>query len=380
MSDGLEDGAFREITEAGGKLYLYSVRIEEETDRWPPDPDRSSGRPGASAEEESPSRSRFVWVCGILPADNLENALSSAIRMSFIALPLLLLIVALGGWLIASRSLAPVRKLTESAREISGGGDLSRRVEIGQGKDEIHTLADTFNAMFARLEKSFSAERQFTSDASHELRTPTAIILAECDTARRMGENAEELRESLNVVERQAKKMAALVTRLLMFTRLDQGRQKMEKTDVDLSLLAEAVCEEQARLMDRGITVQTEIQPDVHVTGDEQLLLSLLQNLVSNAWKYGKENGHVRVTIKTENSMAFLTVQDDGIGMTAGQLARIWDRFYQANTARTNLDGSLGLGLSMVREIVRLHDGEITAESEPGKGSTFYVLLPVRSE
>ncbi len=375
LPKNLEDEGLQEVTVNGGKLYFYSVKVTDEAGEWPPDFGPSSGKSSGTTEKQE--LSGVAWVSGILPAERLDNVLSSVIKLTLIALPVLLLLVALGGWLIASRSLAPVRKLTESAREISGGDDLSRRVTIGPGKDEIHTLADTFNAMFARLERSFRAEKQFTSDASHELRTPTAIILAECDTAKRMGEDPAELRESLNVIERQAKKMASLVSRLLMFTRLDQGRQKTQAVDVDLSILAEAVCEEQGRLAEQGITVETDIQPDVIVNGDDQLLLSLLQNLVSNAWKYGKENGHVWVTMKAENSMVRLTVRDDGIGMTKEQLAHIWDRFYQANTARTNRDGSLGLGLSMVKEIVRLHHGHITAESEYGKGSTFSVLLPI---
>ena len=182
------------------------------------------------------------------------------------------------------------------------------------------------------------------------------------------------------IIQRQAKKMAALVTRLLMFTRLDQGRQKMEKTDVDLSLLAEAVCEEQARLAEKGITIKADIQPDVHVTGDEQLLLSLLQNLVSNAWKYGKEKGHIWVGVQGGQNAARITVRDDGIGMNQDQLARIWDRFYQADAARNSRDGSLGLGLSMAQEIVRLHRGKISAESQPDQGSTFTVILPLSSK
>ncbi|MBR4331753.1 MAG: HAMP domain-containing histidine kinase [Clostridia bacterium] len=375
LPDNLENEAFREIAVNGSALYFYSVRVTDESEKWPPFYSWPSGASNVSFDGQSLHQS--VWVCGILPAERLDNVLSSVIRLTFITLPALLFLIALGGWFIATRSLAPVRKLTESAREISNGDDLSRRVEIGPGKDEIHTLADTFNAMFARLERSFQAEKQFTSDASHELRTPTAIILAECDSMKHINEDPAELRESLNVIERQAKKMAALVSRLLMFTRLDQGRQKTQAVDVDLSILAEAVCEEQGRLAEQGITVETDIQPDVIVNGDDQLLLSLLQNLVSNAWKYGKENGHVWVTMKAENSMVRLTVRDDGIGMTQEQLAHIWDRFYQANTARTNRDGSLGLGLSMVKEIVRLHRGQITAESEYGKGSTFSVLLPI---
>ncbi len=376
LPDNMENETFREITVNGSKLYFYSVRVED--DGWP----RSHGpeREKSDASSQEDENADFVWVCGILPAESLDNVLGSVIRLTAFSLPVFLILVALGGWFIASRSLRPVRKLTEAAREISGGGDLSRRIEIGPGKDEIHTLADTFNAMFSRLEKSFNAEKQFTSDASHELRTPTAIILAECDTARRMDENPEEMRESLHTIERQAKKMSALVSRLLLFTRLDQGRQKIEKTDVELSSLAEAVCEEQARLADRGITVEADIQPGIHMIGDEQLLLSLLQNLISNARKYGKENGHVWIGLRATQEKILLTVRDDGIGMTKDQLARIWDRFYQADSARANRDGGMGLGLSMVREIVKLHEGQITAESEPEKGSVFTVLLPILSK
>ena len=134
------------------------------------------------------------------------------------------------------------------------------------------------------------------------------------------------------------------------------------------------------RLADRGITVEADIQPEVHVTGDEQLLLILIQNLVSNARKYGKENGHVWVSLRAAREKVLLTVRDDGIGMTKDQLARIWDRFYQADSARANRDGGMGLGLSMVREIVKLHEGQITAESEPDKGSVFTVLLPILSK
>ncbi len=375
LPENLKNEELQEVAANGSKLYFYSVRVTDEAVDWRPGFGPSSGKSIASSAEHE--LTGVAWVCGILPAERMENVLSSIVKLTLIALPVLLLLVALGGWYIASRSLAPVRKLTESARVISSGDDLSRRVEIGPGKDEIHTLADTFNAMFARLDRSFRAEKQFSSDASHELRTPTAIILAECDTAKHMDEDPAELRESLNVIERQAQKMASLVSRLLMFTRLDQGRQKAQAVDVDLSLLAEAICEEQGRLADKGIKIQADIQADVIVNGDDQLLLSLLQNLVSNAWKYGKEDGHVWVTMKTETNMVRLTVRDDGIGMTQEQLAHIWDRFYQANTARTNLDGSLGLGLSMVKEIIRLHHGEINAESEYGKGSTFSVILPI---
>ena len=313
----------------------------------------------------------------MLPAANLTVVSRSVIRMAFIALPLLMLLAIAGSWFIAHRSLSPVRKITESAHEISTGDDLSRRIELGPGRDEIHTLADTFNDMFARLERSFIAERQFTSDASHELRTPTAVILAECGMAKKLPDDPAELRQSLDVVERQARKMSSLVSRLLTFTRLEQGTQRLKMEELDLSELTLAVCGEQ-RTIESDKQIAADVEPDVIVRGDAELLAILIQNLMSNARKYGKENGHVWVELKTENGKARLTVRDDGVGISAEQLPRIWDRFYQADASRTNRDGSLGLGLAMVKEIARLHSGEVTAESTPGEGSTFTFVLSCR--
>ena len=126
----------------------------------------------------------------------------------------------------------------------------------------------------------------------------------------------------------------------------------------------------------QGITVQTDLQPDVTAMADMDLIMSLIQNLVSNACKYGRENGHVRVTLRQADGQITLAVSDDGIGIPAEKQARVFDRFYQADPARTNRDGSLGLGLSMAQQIARMHGGEITLESTEGKGSTFTLTMP----
>ena len=359
----LADESFNTVTTEKERLYFYCIRIW--ADDWTP----PGARPGASSEPD------YVWLTAALPSANMTVVSRSVIRLAFIALPLLMLLAIAGSWLIAHRSLASVRKITESAREISTGDDLSRRIELRPGKDEIHKLADTFNAMLTRLERSFLAERQFTSDASHELRTPTAVILAECGMAKKLPDDPAELRQSLDVVERQARKMSSLVSRLLTFTRLEQGTQKIRSEAIDFSELTRAVCEEQ-RTIESDKTVEAEVEPEVFVRGDGELLTVLLQNLISNARKYGKSGGHIWVSLKTYGGMARLTVRDDGIGIAADELPRIWDRFYQADPSRTNRDGSLGLGLAMVKEIAQLHNGEVTVESEPNEGSTFTFALP----
>ncbi|MGM9614851.1 MAG: ATP-binding protein [Oscillospiraceae bacterium] len=375
-TDTLADQTIRTFSAEGDTIYLYSIRIAD--DGYPFHRiivNSASGEPGDASGEMA--QASGVWVCGMLPAGSLDNILGSVIRLAFITLPVLVLLAFFGGWFIASKSLAPVRKITETAQEISNGDDLSRRLEIGTGRDEIHTLASTFNDMFTRLERSFLAERQFTSDASHELRTPAAVILAECDMAKKQGNDPVELRQSLEVIERQARKMSSLISRLLMFARLDQGTQKTESCEIDLSALTSAICEEQAAISERGIRLESNVQPDIQVIGDEQLLISLIQNLITNARKYGKPNGHIWVDLHADGELAWVIVRDDGIGIAPEELPMIWRRFYQVDRARSNRDGSLGLGLSMAREIARIHNGQLTAESVPDEGSSFIFSMPL---
>ncbi|MDO5134086.1 MAG: HAMP domain-containing sensor histidine kinase [Eubacteriales bacterium] len=345
-----------------------------------------------------------VWIVGVLPEDSMENVMASVEKLAWIGLPLIVLLAALGGWAVTGRSLRPLQKITESAREISDGHDLSRRIALSPGRDEVHELADTFNDMMGRLERSFEAEQQFTSDASHELRTPTAVILAECEMAEKIPEDAGAAQESIREIHRQAKKMSELIGKLLSYTRLEQGTRRIEREEIDLSELVEDVCEEQRTVAGRGITIESEIEPGVAVNGDAALLISLVQNLVTNAVKYGKENGHVFVRVfreKRDTAMlsdnetdrkrgqdtrmnraqkinACVLVRDDGIGIRKEDLERIWNRFYQADRSRSDEARGVGLGLSLAQQIARLHGGTITAESTPGEGSSFLFTMPAR--
>ncbi|MCD8088270.1 MAG: ATP-binding protein [Oscillospiraceae bacterium] len=329
----------------------------------------ASAESSASAEPEVDG----VWLMGLLSADTV----STVGPMMFIALPLLVLLAALGGWIMATKALDPIREIDASAREISGGEDLSRRVDVGRGQDEIHKLAETINGMLDRLERSFQAERQFTSDASHELRTPTAVILAECELAEKTAEEREDFLQSLSVIERQGRKMSALISTLLAYTRREQGTEKLQIERMNLSELTEAICQEQPRVNRQDITLETNIQPDIFVRADSGLIMSLIQNLVTNAYKYGRAGGHIWVTLTAEDGAAYLSVKDDGIGISRENQEKIWNRFYQADPARENQDGSLGLGLSMAQQIARLHGGRIDLSSQEGKGSEFVFCMPL---
>ena len=191
-----------------------------------------------------------------------------------------------------------------------------------------------------RLERSFEAERQFTSDASHELRTPVAVILAGLDHGQ---PTEEDYRQSVDVIRRQGQQMSRLIGQLLHITRLEQGTQKLQLETADLSQLVEVLCEEQAHLAPGGTTLAVHTQPDLLVNGDVTRLSRLLTNLISNAYRYGKPNGHVWVDLRREGQWAVLSVRDAARGK----------------------DGS-GLGLSMVQQAARLHGGSVTVDSRIG--------------
>ena len=324
----------------------------------------------AAVEDETDG----VWVVGVLPEDSMDNLMRSVVRYACVGLPIIILLAALGGWAIAGHSLRPLKKITQSAREISDGHDLSRRIDIGPGKDETHELADTFNGMMGRLERSFEAERQFTSDASHELRTPVTVILAECEMAEK---DASTAQESVLEIHKQARKMSELIGKLLSYTRLEQGTRRIDRERLCLGELAENICEEQRTVAAGNMRIECAAEPNVYVEGDAALLISLVQNLVTNAVKYGKDNGHVYVRVYAENGNACLSVQDDGIGISEKDLDRIWNRFYQADTARSGEARGAGLGLSLAQQIARLHGGRITASSKLGEGSTFLFTMPL---
>lgn len=348
----LQDKIMQTVTVNGNLYYMYDrlIRFEQHED---------------------------VWIRGIVSADENSGLVHSIFKISLFALPLLTLLAAVGGYYIARRSFHPIEQIRRAAEEIGEGKDLSRRIGLGAGHDEIHQLADTFDHMFSRLEASFEMEKQFTSDASHELRTPTAVILAQCEYA--LSDHADEIdkQEALETIQRQAMKMSRLITQLLSVTRLERGIDTASLERVDMSELTRMVCEEQSLLSTKGIELTYDIMPDVTAYVDRSMMIRLLTNLIRNAYCYGKENGHIWVSLRADDKSIVLSVQDDGIGIAKAEQDKIWQRFYQIESSRTAKDnGGMGLGLAMVKQIADLHKGVITVDSEVEKGSTFTLKLP----
>lgn len=327
-----------------------------------------------------------VYIRGITSITDAEESFTVTVRFALVILPLMVLATAIIGYRFTRRTLAPVRKITDTVRRIRADADLSRRIGFrgadkakGKERDEIYVLGKTFDEMLEELEAVFRREQQFTSDASHELRTPVSVILAQCDAMLAEGNSlTEEQRSQLVLIQRKAKGMADMISQLLFLSRADQGRQPLHKERVNVSEFTEMAAEEQQMLADadgRGIHLKTEIIPDIWADVDETLYIRMLVNLLSNAMRYSRENGCIEVTLEQKDDGIRGSVRDHGTGIRADALSHIWERFYQADTSRTE-GGHSGLGLSMVKWIAEAHGGSVTAESEEGKGSVFSFFIP----
>ncbi|MBQ9949225.1 MAG: HAMP domain-containing histidine kinase [Clostridia bacterium] len=317
-----------------------------------------------------------LYLRGVVSEAQGKAQLSSIAYLSLILMPFLIVFAISGGYIIADRAMSPVKDISDAAESITYGDDLKKRIELKSGKDELHRLANTFNAMLDRLNDSFEAERRLTADVSHEMRTPLTVILAQCELLHDEGVSEDEMRDALSVVNRQSRRLSKLVNDMLEFVRLERRTVTYDMEKLNLSHLAESVCDDMRMIRERGITLICEVEDDVHVHGNYDLLTRMLSNLVSNAYRYGRDEGEIHVVLRKEEEKALLQVKDNGIGIKTEDLQHIFGRFYRVDKSR-NTQGT-GLGLPMVREIAHMHGGDVSVESEYEKGSTFTVTLPVK--
>jgi signal transduction histidine kinase len=309
------------------------------------------------------------------------RALRTFLVISLILIPVTAAAAAMGGRSLADRILRPLDRLVGATREIGIGG-LSRRVEVPERPAELQELSLAVNGMLERLERAVDALRRFTADASHELRTPLTAIQGSAQVALARERPPEELRETLGEVLDETHWMLGLVEGLLTLARGEESAEGVGARPVELLPLLEDVREiGEALAAGKPVEVRLEAAGPVAVPGEERPLRQLFLNLVSNAVKFtdagvvtlrlgaptGEEGGERRVEV---------SVHDTGTGIAADELPRVFDRFYRGDEARTRAGGT-GLGLAIARMVAERHGGAIRAESEPGRGSTFTVRLPV---
>ena len=317
-----------------------------------------------------------IWIRGVLSASEAEKAVELIVLISLVSFPFIIFFIAVIGYVVTRNAFRPIEKIRIAAEKINEGNDLSQRINIGKGYDEIHTLAETFDTMFDRLQTSFENEVQFTSDVSHELRTPISVIISQSEHGLEHMCSREKVERSFKVILQESRKMSRLISQLLTLSRMDRGHQKLNIEKVNISELAEIIIENQkAESEKRNIEIMSEIEKNIYIYGDELMLMRLFINLISNAISYNKEGGHVKVELSRKEKKIIGKISDNGVGISQENINKIWSRFFQVDPSRTS--DSSGLGLSMVKWIIEAHNGTISVISELGKGTLFTFEIPV---
>jgi len=282
--------------------------------------------------------------------------------------------IAIVGGILLSRHISDsLKDMCRAAEGIGQNLNMSRRMEYDGRFYELDVLAQANNRMLSRLEETFRQQEQFTSDVAHELRTPIAVMAAQCQYVREKSVSREEFQEAFEVIERQSSKVNEIISRLLELSRLDHDRRQIQKEDVDLPEIVQSVCEDlQLKSGDR-LLFQFHLA-EAHITGDINLIMIAVQNLLTNAVKYSPAGYMIEVETGIRDQNAFVKVKDYGAGISQEDMGHIFKRFYKADKSR-NSEG-FGLGLPLTMKIAQKHGGTVLAESREGNGSTFTLLLP----
>jgi signal transduction histidine kinase len=383
--------------EGGRPYYVIRSRSGELIDRSGPE---VSGAPQSGREVTVPGAGGATVVVGRDIAD-LRRAQWSLILNVMLAGAATLALSIFGGWFVAGRALAPIRRISETARAMSAG-DLDARIAVDRTESELEQVASTLNDAFDRLRLAVEQERRFTADASHELRTPIAVLRAEVDWALDRERTQQQYRDALAVCRRAAHRMQDAVERLLALARAEasghppqQPRRGSHGADfarwggrwadpidrgeiatVPLQSLLDDIASWLAPLaQERAVRVVIEAEP-LDVKGDPAQLREAVGNVVTNAILYNRPGGSVTISTRSSATDARIEVIDTGIGIPANALAHVFDRFYRVDKARSREGGGSGLGLSIARAIIEAHGGTIFCTSEEGTGSVFVISLP----
>ncbi len=309
-----------------------------------------------------------------------EEFLESLRKTFALVIPLALLLAGAGGYFLARRSLSPVVAMSTQAGHI-GAENLHERLAVRNARDELGHLAQSFNGLLDRLNQSFERQRRFVADASHELRTPVAILCGEADvTLSKPTRSPEEYRESLDILSREAKRLKHIVEDLFTLARADAGQHPLTLTDFYLDeLVGECARSVRTLASAKQIELASEVSKELPIHADENLLRRMLLNLLGNAIKYTPAGGQVSISCGEDTGEYRVTVRDTGHGIPKELQPRIFERFFRADKVRSRTEsdgGGAGLGLSISLWIAEAHGGRLELTQSNQKGSTFSVFLP----
>jgi two-component system, OmpR family, sensor kinase len=376
------------------RVYVYPVTLPSSNSH------NATPTPGSTNDCMSTTRDQVVGAVVIAKTvDDVNGSLSTLGRLLVIGVIIATIFTTMGSWFIAGSSLQPVSKVTRIARAIAvnaHAAGLGRRVGYSGPRDEVGELAGTFDDMLASIEHVTNAQRRFVADASHELRAPLTSIKGNLEFLRMARNAPEDARsEAVEDAYAEAERMTRLVNDLLLLARADaaaggapgsgaarlddQMRGRREPVELDqlaMDIFRNARAQIQAGRKTRLQIAISRLEP-VAVLADPGQLRQVMMILLDNAIKYTPEGGKVRISATREDGQAAISVSDTGIGIEPEVLPHIFERFYRGDSARARDEHGSGLGLAIADWIVRAHNGEIRIISEPGKGSTFSVMLPI---
>lgn len=288
------------------------------------------------------------------------------------------LLAIIVGYFISHKALSPIDMITKQAKEISAS-DLSARIQIDGPEDELKRLSNTFNDLIARIQWSYEKQNRFTLDASHELATPLAVIKGYIDVLDRWGKDDRTvLDESISAIKVELVNMTSLMDTLLLLAKSDNEVYKIEKSEFCMEDLIKEVVKE-SNLVDQNHRVECNEYTKVELNGDRKLIKQMMRAIIDNSIKYSPNKTIINIAYCLSENGVNIEISDEGIGIAKEDLDLIFDRFYRADKARSRASGGVGLGLSIVKWIVEVHDGNIEAESEIGKGTKIKIILPLNT-
>jgi len=319
-----------------------------------------------------------VLVRAARSEENVRHEIRELFVVQGIGLPVALALAAIGGYQLARRALGPVSRMAARARGITAER-LGERLAIENPADELGELAATFNETFSRIERSFEQLRRFTADASHELRTPLTALRSVGEVGLQERPDDKLFGEVVGSMLEEVDRLTHLVDTLLALSRADAGQVPLASEPVDLGALAQNAVLHLGDLSDdkeQQVTVEAGASPVVQ--GDRLVLRQAVINVLDNAIKYSPAKTAIRVAVGGDGDWAWIAVSDEGPGIAAEHRERVFERFYRVDKARSRDQGGTGLGLALAKWGAETHGGRIELDSEPGRGSTFRIVLPAR--
>jgi len=291
---------------------------------------------------------------------------------------LILIIITLLGNKVNRHMFQPIRNMTDSAKKISGN-NLNQRIDVANSYDELKELGETFNQMMNRIESSYRKQKQFVNDASHELRTPIAVIQGYSNLLSRWGKDDEKiLLESIDAIKDESEHMKSLVNSLLFLARADKNETKLDRSTFLINDLLEELIKEN-RLIDSSHIFSKSIEGNLLMNADRKLIKQALRIFIQNSIKFTPEGGKITLKAFSDENDIVIDICDTGIGIPKKDLGNIFDRFYRADESRTKNKGGTGLGLSIAKWIISAHEGRILIRSTVDIGTDIRLILPYKS-